>query len=131
MVTMRPHIHFIAAVRDHQHAFDTIDLFERGIDIGLERNMFSAAQAGIGADHETARAILDPAGKRFRRETAKHDRMHRADPRSGQHRDRAFDDHRHVDGDPVTLCHTHFLERIGHSDHFDLKLCIADLARRA
>ena len=41
--------------------------------------------------------------ERLRGEPAEHDRVRRADPRAGEHRDRQLGDHRHVDRDPVAL----------------------------
>ena len=45
--------------------------------------------------------VVDAAAERLGREAAEDDRVRRADPGAGQHRDRQLGDHRHVDGDPV------------------------------
>ena len=74
-----------------------------------------------GRDHDWAslrRAALDAAARRkdqlrlgildagrefFRGKAAEHHRMHRADPRAGQHRDHGFRHHRHIEDDAVAL----------------------------
>ena len=47
--------------------------------------------------------VLDPGREFLGREAAEHHRMHRADPRAGQHRDHRFRHHRHIEDDAVAL----------------------------
>ena len=47
--------------------------------------------------------VLDPGRELFRGETAEHHRMHRADPRAGQHRKHRFRHQRHIEDDAVAL----------------------------
>ena len=46
-------------------------------------------------------------------EAAEDDRVRRADPGAGEHRDRQLRDHRHVDRDPVALLDAELLQRVG------------------
>ena len=48
-----------------QHAFDTRHTFQRGIYIGLQRHMLAATNAAVGANHETAGAILNTSSQCF------------------------------------------------------------------
>ena len=47
--------------------------------------------------------VLDPARELLGRKAAEHHRMHRADPRAGQHREHGFRHHRHIEDDAVAL----------------------------
>ena len=76
---------------------------QRGVDIGLERHRLAPATAAIRGDHDARIAIDDPVGEAFGRETSEYDRMDRADPRTGQHREGRLGDHRQIDGDAVAL----------------------------
>ena len=114
---------------DHQHALHRSIVFvDSGIDIGLEGDRLAPAQAFVGGDHELAVAIDDAAGQRLGREAAEHDRMDRAQPRAGEHRDHAFDHHRHVQRDPRALGHAHRLERIGHAHDLAMKIGVGQRA---
>ena len=54
--------------------------------------------------------------------------MDRPDARTGQHGERAFRNHGHVDRHPVTLFNAHLFQGVGHADHFFLKLRIGNVA---
>ena len=47
--------------------------------------------------------ILDSGSEFLCGKTAEHDRVHRPDPRAGQHRDHRFRHHRHIEDDAVAL----------------------------
>ncbi len=75
-------------------------------------------------DHRRPR-VIDPPGQLVGGETAEHDRMDRADPRAGEHRDRRLGHHRHVDDHPVAVLHS--LSAQGAGEACDL---VAQLAVR-
>ena len=106
------HRHVRTGVTKNQNGFGA-DLLEGGVHIALERDRLAAAAALIGGDDPVARAILNPARDGLGTETAENYGMHRADAGAGEHGHRPFRDHRHVDRDPVTLRHTHFLQGVG------------------
>src|SRR3546814_4131787 len=85
MVAPFLHRDVAAGVRDDEHPLHR-DLFERLVDIGLERDGLAAAQPLVGADHPVACAILDAAVDRLRREAAEDDAVDSADARAGEHR---------------------------------------------
>ena len=58
------------------------------------------------ADDGLGFGIRDAAGKFRRGKTAKHHRMNGAKPRRGQHGNRRFRDHGHIDHHPVALADT-------------------------
>ena len=99
-----------------------------GVGIGFQWYRFASTKTFVGGDHHVGIAILNAAGKRVRREAAKHHRMHRADPRTGKHGHGGLGDHRHIDGDPVTLLCPFGLQHVGKLAHFFVELGIADMA---
>jgi len=54
--------------------------------------------------------------------------VNRPDAGAGEHRQHAFDYHRHVDSDPVTLFYTQRLERVGHAHDLGIKRTIGQAA---
>ena len=74
---------------------------ERGVDRRLELRRLAAPPAAVGGDDDLRLGVVDPAGERLRGEAAEDDRVRRADPGAGEHRDRQLGDHRHVDRDAV------------------------------
>ena len=114
------------AAHDHD-MIDAADFRDRGVDIGLERNLASAAQAFVGGDDEIGFAILDAAGNRVRREAAEDHRMDRADARAGEHRIRGFRDHRHIDGDAVALLHDAVAHDVGEAADLVVQFLIGDV----
>ncbi len=86
----------------------------------------SSGLYGIGAlnsmphdadKHDLRRRVVDANGEFRRGESTEHHRVHRADARAGEHRDRRFRHHRHVDDDPVTLAHAECGKTAGDARH--------------
>jgi len=98
---------------------------DRLVQQRLVRHHLAAARAGICADHHLRRGVLDARGERVRGEAAEHHGMDRADAGAGQHRERSFRDHGHVDQDAVALAHAEGLQHGGHALHFLLQLAEA------
>ena len=76
---------------------------DRLVGVVLEADLLAAPPAAVRGDQDLRAAVVDPARQRLRGEPAEHDRVRRADPGAGEHRDRQLRDHRHVDRDPVAL----------------------------
>ena len=128
-VARRLHRGLGAGVADHQHPVDSDALMrQRGVDIGFERHRSAAAHSAIGGDDETALAIDDPPRQRLGREAAEHHRMHRAQPRTGEHGGDALDDHRHVERDAVAPGDAQRFQRIGHPHDLAMQLAIGEAA---
>ncbi len=81
--------------------------------LGLQRRLATAAHALVRRDDDGRGRALDAAGERLRGEAAEHDRMHRADPRAGEHRIGRLGDHRQIDRDPVALLDAVMFEYVG------------------
>jgi hypothetical protein len=97
------------------------------VGIGLQRDRLAAAQAFIGGDDDGGFAVNDTAGQRVGRKTAENDRVHRADTGTGEHRIGRFRDHRHVDGDAITLVDAVCLQHIGEAADMLVQFAIGDL----
>ncbi len=116
----------------HQHPIDRDAVKrQRGIDIGFQGHRLAAAHPAIGGDDEAAVAIDDPPGQRLGREAAEHHRMHRTQPRAGEHGEHALDDHRHVERDPVALADAQRFQRIGHPHDLAMQFSIGQAAALA
>ncbi len=59
-----------------------------------------------GADDHFRLGIVDAGGQLVRREATEDHRMDGAQARAGQHRNRRFRHHRHINDDPITLADT-------------------------
>ena len=94
MVAAGSHRTIAAAVADDDNGLDDTGDGARGVDCRLEREELAAALAAVGGDDDSRPRVDNAPGDRFRREAGEHDRMHRADPRTGEHRHRRFRDHR-------------------------------------
>ena len=64
-------------------------------------------------DDRHRRRIVDAHRQLARSEAAEHHRMHRPEPRAGEHRDNRLGDHGHVDDDPVAPAHAQPGEHAG------------------
>ena len=119
-------------VAHHQHGLDRLGArqFQRGIDVGLQRDLLAAAQALVGGDDQLAAAVGNAVGDRVRRETAEHHHVDGAHARAGEHRDHGFRDHRQVDRDPIALAHTELAQRIGQLAYARMQVAIADALGR-
>src|SRR5690606_1922669 len=114
---------------DHKNLFDAAAMFERGVDIDLERHFASGAAALVGGDDQRGIAILDAPSQRFGRKAAKDDAMDRADPRAGEEGEGRLRDHRHIDGDAIALLGASALQYICEAADFLMQLAIGEAAR--
>ena len=122
------HVHLIAGALNDQHLLDHVAGNLAGfVRIHFERHQPPAAHAFIGGDEEFGIAIGDPACQGFWAEAAKHNRMHRANARAGEHRISGLNNHRHVDGDAVALLNAHAFEDIGKFTNRRMGLFVGDL----
>ncbi len=101
---------------------------DRLVEEGLVRHDPSRLDPARGGDDRHRGGIVDPGCQLGRRETAEDDRVHRADPRTGEHGDDGLRDHRHVDDDPVALDHAQRGQRPGEAGHLVEQLGIGERA---
>ncbi len=90
----------------------------------LVRHRFAAAHAGVRGDHHRGLGVVDSRREARRREAAEHDGVDRADARAGEHRERGFRDHRHVDQHAIALAHAEALEDRRAAVHLVMQLPI-------
>ena len=115
-----------AGALHHQNLGNAWALFERRIDIGLERHLAATAQAFVGGDHHRTAGVADAAGKAVGREAGEDDRMHRADAGSCQHGEGGFRNHRQIDGEAIAPPDAGSLQYVGKAADLLLKLAIGD-----
>ena len=100
---------------------------ERLVDIGLERRAAAAARRLVGGDDQLRAAVLDARAQRLGGEAGEDDRVHRADPRAGEHRVGGLGDHRQVDHDAVALADAERLQDVGELRDLRVQLAVADV----
>ena len=113
---------------------DAGTFFQRLIDGGLELDLFAAAKASIGGDHQSRAEVLDAGLERFGRKSAEYDAVNDAETRAGQHGDGQLGDHRHVNDGAVAGFVAARLEHAGEADHQAMQFLIGErslLARLA
>ena len=76
---------------------------DRVVDDPFELEWFALAIGHVAGDHDLRAGVGDAIAQRRRAETGVDDRVDRADPRAGQHRDDPLDRQRHVDDDAISV----------------------------
>ena len=76
---------------------------ERVIDIFLQRHNAAAAIGAVGGDERDRAAIADPVTNAVGAESAEDHRVHRADPRAGQHGNRRLGNVRQINDDAIAF----------------------------
>src|SRR5690606_24808508 len=117
---------------NNQHLFDVrarLFGYRNGlVGVLLEGDRPAAAQALIRCDDEVRLAVHDASCKRIRGEAAENDGMNCTDASTGEHRHGCFGDHRHVDGDAVTLLDAAGLQHVRKLADVGIKLTVGDYA---
>ncbi|MNV18867.1 hypothetical protein D3C71_1097050 [compost metagenome] len=119
--------HFILCTLDHHHGAHVRTALQRLVDVLFQRHEFAAAHAFIGGDHGAAVGVEYPVAQRVRGETAEHHRMHRTDPRAGEHGVGRFGNHRHVDAHAVAFLHATAFEHVGQAADVVMEFFVGDL----
>ena len=94
----------------------------------LQRDGRAAAPRFVLGDEHLAAHVVRAVGERVGREAAEDDRVRRAEPGAGEHRDGQLRDHPHVDRDLGALADAELLERVREADDLGLELGVGDLA---
>ncbi|CCK04012.1 hypothetical protein BN129_2760 [Cronobacter sakazakii 701] len=94
-----------AGALKHHHMLHAGDagVFQRVIDVFLQRNRTTSAHAFIRSDNETRAGVDNASGDGLRRKATENDRVHRANAGAGEHRNGGFRHHRHIDSDHVAF----------------------------
>ena len=97
------HRHVVAGAPQDDAALDAGRLGHRLVGDLLQRDRRAAPPRLVLRDQHLAAHVVHPAGERVGGEAAEDDRVRRAEPRAGEHRDRQLGDHAHVDRDRRAL----------------------------
>ncbi len=103
-------------------------LFQRLVDIGLQRHLAAPAAALVGGDDKGGAAVFDTARDAVGREAAENDRMDGSDTGAGQHGIGRFRHHGHIEGDAVALLDPLIFQHIGQTRDLIMQFAIGDLA---
>ena len=128
----------VVAVGGHRDlpagAADDHDVLDGGavgqglVDVRLERDLLPPPPAAVGGDDEFGPGVVVAVGDRLGAEPAEDDRVHRPQPRAGQHGDRQFGHHRHVQRDAVPLLDAQPLQHVGEPADFAVQFAVGQRA---
>ena len=87
----------------HEQHMGRLDAREcdRFVEQRLVAHHLARAHAGVGADDQLRRGVVDAGGEAVRREATEHHRMDGADAGAGEHRHHRLRNHRHVEQHPL------------------------------
>ena len=113
-IAARLHLDGVLRAAQHDHAAHVaVAVLERGIHVGLERHDLAAPPAAVGGDDQLRAAVAEPVLDRLRAEPPEHHRVHRADPRAGEHGHRRLGHQRQVEHHAVARRDAVGLEHVG------------------
>ena len=81
----------------------TLDKPDRLVEQRLVLHDAAGLEPAARREDQFRFGVFDPGRQLLGGKAAEHHRMHRADPRAGQHRDHGFRHHRHIEDDAVAL----------------------------
>jgi hypothetical protein len=87
--------------------------FERHVGHLLERHHLTAAPAAVGRHEQRGLRVVDTVAQRLGAEAAEDHRVHGADARAGEHRNRQLGHEREIQRHPVALLHAQRFEDVG------------------
>ena len=133
MVAARLHVNVLSGALHDQHVFDAGGgvVFEGAIDLHFQGHGGIFAEAPIGGDHQFGLGIVQAIAQGFGAEPTKHDAVGRANAGTGQHGDRRFRDHRHVNPNDVAFLRAEGFQDVGKLANFPMQLGIGEGARVA
>ena len=99
---------------------------DRVVRVLLQRHDRAAAIPAVRGDQDFRAGVVDPVPQRLGGEAAEHHRVHRADARAREHRDRDFGDHGQVDRDAVAAAHTQAFQHVGEFVDVGVQLAVGD-----
>jgi len=120
-------IGFAAGALHHQTGMHIRTVLQCRIGISFQCYCFAAAHALVGGDQDAGISIQQAVFQCFRREAAKHHRMHRANPGAGQHGVGSLGNHRHVDADSIAFFHATGFQHIGKFADLLVQFAVADV----
>ena len=122
------HVNVVPGAPKNDHPLDRSLASQRVIDVFLQRNDRAAAIAAIRGDDRDRAAIGDPIANALGAEAAEDHRVHRADPRAGQHGDRRFRNRRHIDDDAVAFADSVSLQDVREAADIAMQLLVGQRA---
>ena len=119
--------HVASGAPHDQAAFDGRRVLHRGVRVCFQGHLVAAPPSLVLGDHQLALHVVHATGKRLGAEASEDDREGRPDAGTGEHRDRQFGNHPHVDADVSALFHAELLQSVGEADDLFLQVAESDL----
>ncbi len=114
----------VVAALDHHHVANAGAVFEGVINLRFERKHAAPAVTAICGDDQLGISVVDAVRQRRSTKTPKHHRMGRTNAGTRQHSNGGFGNHRHVDGNTVTLADAAFFEDVSKLGHFAVQVLV-------
>ena len=128
MISAGLHLDVVAASLQDNDVGDPVGHRHRLIDVGLEWNHLAPPPGSVTGDADLRIGVFDPVCNGLWGEAAKDHAVRRADAGAGQHGNRQFGNHAHIDGHHIAAFDTTFLEDVRKAAHFVLEIAIGQLA---
>src|SRR5919201_3958399 len=120
------HVDLVASALKDDDASDGGAAAERIIDIFFQRHNLATTIAAIRGDQSNGAAVGDPVANGIGAEPAENDRMHRANPRTGEHGYRRLWNIWQIDDNAITFADLVALQHVCESADFVVQLLISE-----
>ncbi len=125
VVAVGHHLDVVAGSPDDDDFFDGWRFFKTLVDGLFQRQFLASSPAGVGGDDEFGLSVVVAVGDGVGTEASEDDRMHRSDAGTGEHRDRQFGDHRHIECHSVAGFDSELLQHVGKPADFAVEVLVA------
>ena len=121
-----PHVYFFAGSLVDDTALDPFVFLECFIDALLEFDNLTASVSSIGGNYGSGARVFQTIYDGFSGEASEYHGVNSANPGAGQHGNRGFRNHGHIDQDPILRLDSIGLEDIGKAAHFLMELVVCE-----
>ena len=108
----------------HDDAINAVDLRQCRVDVVFEWHGFAATHPLIRGNHHAAGSIINAIFERLRGEATEDDRVDGTDPCTGEHGERRFGNHGHIDANAIALADPLRPHRVSEATNLNLELLI-------
>ena len=120
------HVNFISGPPKNDHAPDRRALAERVIDIFLQWHNSAPAIRAVRSDDRDGAAINNTITNALGAEPTEDHRMHRADPRAGQHGNRGLGNIWQINDDPISFFDVVSFQHVCETANFAMQLLVSE-----
>ena len=99
--SVRNHVNRHSRSAHDNDSFDRWRFFQTFVDSLLKQDFFSTTPTAVSGDDQLGLGVVIPVSDGIGTESTENNRMGRANSGTGEHRDRQFGDHRHIQRDAI------------------------------